>query len=161
MTSMNNCKNTDGLFTLALDKLREYGQSVFETRELLDLLLLSAMPECDAPRLADSLLRRFSSLEGIFTATDEELLNTEGVDQRTVSILKEVGRALEIGELSHSVRSGVSFESYDKMGAFFVKYLSANRDTDVAVMLLDNRLRLIKVVDVPVKKYGSAAMKPR
>ena len=158
---MNNPELLDTRLAHAGEMIREYGIGVFTTEKMLSLLLLSAMPECDADRLADILLSRFGSLEGIFSADTEALLETPGVDRRAVGVVIEVGRALAIGELSASVRSITAFDDYDTMGKFFVSYLTKNTETDIAAILLDDSLRLIRVVDIPAKKYGTAAMKPK
>lgn len=71
-------------------KLRAYGQNIFDTYELLEMLLYYTIPYKDTNPIAKRLLAAFGSLDGVLSASVEELTAVSGVGQRSAVYLKRV-----------------------------------------------------------------------
>lgn len=142
-------------------KLIEHGERIFDTYELLEMLLYYVIPYKDTNPIAKRLLMRFGDIEGVMSASIEELALVSGVGERCAELIHEAGRAFGLGEATAGALPDTVLDTYDKAGKFFVDYFEKNKDCNVAAVLLDNCLRQIKVVDIPVESYGSAAMQSR
>ncbi|HHT87253.1 MAG TPA: hypothetical protein GXZ61_06300 [Clostridiales bacterium] len=82
------------------------------SHQLLEALLMYSIPRGDTNPTAHLLIDRFKTLEGVFSASDEELLSIKGVGRRSVELLRAVGKVysyLNEYENTHRFRI-VSFE---------------------------------------------------
>lgn len=70
--------------------LQDRGQSM-EDYELVELLLMSAIPRRDVKPLAKGLLRRFGSLSEILAASRSELATIQGLGESSITLLLLVG----------------------------------------------------------------------
>ncbi len=73
-----------------LKKFMQYGGDVFADYELLELLLMQAIPRKDVKPLAKELLAQFGSLSAIMQADSEQLKSVKGVGDHTVAFLKMI-----------------------------------------------------------------------
>ena len=141
-------------------KLRAYGQSIFDTYELLEMLLYSVVPMKDTNPVAKQLLRAFGSLDGVFSADREALMAVPGVGERVADLLIGVG-ALEQALSIDEENDELTFSDFDKAGAAFVELFRDRTEPCVGVMLLDNGMRLISIEILLECDYDSADVRPR
>ena len=140
-------------------KLALYGARIFDTYELLEMLLYSAIPLKDTNPIAKRLLKRFGSLEGVLSATPCELMTVEGVGERAAELICLAGKYKEaLGYRADCVRS---FDDFHLLGKFLVEYFSKNENETVAVLFLDNSMRMLSFETIACKHFGTAAVKPR
>lgn len=71
-----------------LKKFMQYGGEVFADYELLELLLMQAIPRKDVKPLAKELLARFGHLSAVIQATPEQLKQVKGIGDHTAAFLK-------------------------------------------------------------------------
>lgn len=142
-------------------KYIEHGDRIFDTYELLEMLLYYVIPYKDTNPIAKKLLMRFGDIEGVMSASIDELALVSGVGERCAELIHEAGKALRLGERTVGIMPDTVLDTYDKAGEFFVKYFDENKSCNVVAILLDNCMRRIKVVDIPVENFGSAAMQSR
>lgn len=64
-----------------------HGLDAFADHEVLELLLYYAIPRRDTNPVAHRLMERFGSLDGVFSATVEELEEVEGVGKNAATLL--------------------------------------------------------------------------
>lgn len=141
-------------------KLEAYGPRIFDTYELLEMLLYYVIPYRDTNPVAKRLLCAFGSLDGVFNAPIEELAKVDGIGTRCAEFLSLSGRVL-LEDMSLAHRKSVPvFDDYHKTGRFLVSYFEEN-DATVCMMMLDSGMRLIGVERMPDVDFGSAAVKPR
>ena len=141
------------------DKLLVHGPRIFDTYELLEMLLYQVIPYKDTNPIAKRLLERFGSLSGVLSASPEELSAVDGIGERAAEFISLLGCYGNIMNLpSETVPV---FDNYDKAGKFFVEYFGTHKNESVAMLLLDNGMRLIGVETVACPSFGSAAVKPR
>ncbi len=124
-------------------KLAEHGHRIFDTYELLEMLLYYVIPYKDTNPISKRLLEAFASLDGVLSATDEQLAEVSGIGERAARLLNSVGKLSEIigGELLPNTCR--SFDSYSRVGEYFVDKLENESESCVYIMLLDNGLNLI------------------
>ena len=142
-------------------KLAEHGGRIFDTYELLEMLLYYVIPYKDTNPIAKRLLAEFGSLDGVFRAEREALLRVPGIGERCADFLLDVARSPEICELSSTMRPNTLFDTYTNAGSFFVSYFAEEREASIAVMLLDDRMRLLGVRNIPGDNFGSGAVHSR
>ncbi len=124
-------------------KLAEHGQRIFDTYELLEMLLYYVIPYKDTNPISKRLLDAFGSLDGVLSAPVERLTGISGIGERAAHFISSVGRLSEIigGEMLPAEHS--AFDSYGRVGEYFVDKLESECESCVYVMLLDNGLNLI------------------
>lgn len=141
-------------------KLEHYGIRIFDTYELLEMLLYYVIPYKDTNPIAKRLLSAFGSLDGVLNAPVSELAKVDGIGERCAEFISLAGRAmLEDLALEYRRKTPV-FNDYHRTGRFLASYFAENGGS-VCMMMLDNAMRLIDVCDIPAEDFGSAAVKPR
>ena len=118
------------------------GAEVMASHELLELMLTYALPRADVNPLAHRLLERFCSLNGVLSASAEELQAVPGVGEQTACLLRLFSAvcAIRAAESTADVRC---MDTVNKVAAYmraFYKVMSVER---VYLLLMDARLRLL------------------
>ena len=125
-------------------KLSEHGLDIFDTYEILEMLLYSAIPAKDTNPVAKQLLASFGSLEGVLSASADELCAVKGIGDKTARLILSVARLSENLGVKNEL-SGLAFDDYERVGEYFAEYFRDALDYKVAAMLLDNSMKLIAV----------------
>ena len=142
------------------DKLERFGPRIFDTYELLEILLYYAIPYKDTNPIAKRLLAAFGSLDGVMSAPIEELAKIDGIGERCATLISEVG-AVMLEERAYAHRREVRvFDDYRSTGEFIVSHM-ASSGANISVMLLDSSMRLIATEDIPADDFTTAAVKPK
>ncbi len=123
-------------------RFRSAGLEAFSPHEALELLLTYAIPRRDVKPIAKELLRRFGSLHAVLQATQEELMQTDGVGENAATLLTLMT------PLFRAYRKSAEEEAPDmKNGAQTVRYCEAlfegERYERFYVIALDGRMRRI------------------
>ena len=113
-------------------KLFEYSRRVFDTYELLEMLLYYSVKLRDTNPISKALLQRFSSLNGVLHAQYDELLTVSGVGKKSAELIVGVNR------LHKSLFSENSDES--------------NLDTNGIILCLEDLFSLIGAKDGELSK---------
>lgn len=77
------------------DRAAAEGFEEFNPHQIMELLLFYAIPRQDTSEIAHLLIERFGSLQGVFGASQEELMTVEGVGKRVADWLKRVGELVD------------------------------------------------------------------
>jgi DNA repair protein RadC len=121
------------------------GAESFATHELLEMLLYYGIPQKDTNSLAHEMIRRFGSLDGVISATPEELMSIPGIKRHAavlISLVAEINRRCEMEKMSTRplLDTSTKVEQY-------IKPLFNNLSIEkLYALFLDNSLRLIKCV---------------
>ncbi len=141
-------------------KLTACGQSFFDTYELLEMLLYYAVPYKDTNPIAKTLLAGFGSVDGIFSATREELMSISGIGESVADFLLNVADVNAMIGFPGGDEEGMVFDDYNKLGGFAVEY-TKDTGTPICCIFFDNGMRIIEILDIHAACFGSAAVKPR
>ncbi len=142
-------------------KFVEHGARIFDTYELVEMLLYSVIPVRDTNPIAKRLLAELGGVSGILSATRERLCAVSGIGDKAAALLMALGRAEALGEISDNDRPCERFDDYHRTGRFLTEYFSRESGSDVVMMLLDDTMRLLGLVDSGGVKFGTGALKPQ
>lgn len=141
------------------EKFTQFGQDVFHTHELLEMLLFYAVKQRNTNPIAKELINKFGSLDGVFSATREELLTVQGVGEKIADMILEIGE-IGIEKLFNSEgKENKSYDNYESLGEFFTKYFDGCFEYRVSMMMLNSRLECIAVSDMYSCDYGMSAVR--
>lgn len=142
------------------NKLLRLGAQAMEAHELLELLLYHVIPQKNTNPIAHALLNRFGSLEGVFTATAEQLCEVEGVGERVARMLLANGAAAErLAAAPSWEQPGIRYDDYKRLGAYLVSYFEKYGEQATVAVLLDANLQLIATAEVARLDFGSAGVR--
>jgi DNA repair protein RadC len=126
-------------------RFEKEGADHFDSHQLLEMYLFSALPRCDTNEIAHRLIARFGSLEEVFLAEHEDLIQVEGISHRTASTIK----------LTAAIMRRMAIESYHppkKYDRFedIVRYLKSIYTgitvERVYLLLFDNGMKMLDCV---------------
>lgn len=133
------------------DRLRarflEYGLDNFNELNALELLLFYAIPRRDTNEIAHALLECFGSLEGVFYASERELLQVPGIGTNAAALIRLVPQLMKKSALSRPDRREVIMNSSDA-GRYFVPRFMYEQDEVVYLLCLDGQKRVIKCAEM-------------
>jgi DNA repair protein RadC len=141
------------------DKFLDYGRDVFHSHELLEMLLFHAVQYKNTNPIAKKLLLRFSSVEGVLSASREELMEVEGVGPKIADMLVSVSKISYSGgeeTVSESLRS---FTDYSDTGVFFVEYFDSRFTYETVLLLLNNKMEYLDCISMYDGDCDSGAIK--
>ena len=146
----------------------EHGLSGMNDINALELLLFYAVPRRDTNELAHLLLQHFGSLDGVFSASAEELCEVEGIGAYAASLLTLVPEIMKKSRLSKS-REIRQIRSSDDAGEYLLPYFMNERDEVVYLLCLDSKRAVIccaemgrgvvNSVDTSVRRIVEKALK--
>ena len=142
-------------------KFSAYGPRVFETYELLEMLLYAPIRHKDTNPIAKRLVKRFSTLESIFYADPRELCEVEGVGARVADFLKSVGRLKRAICLQYRDLGIPRCDNDEDASQVVLEHFRGVSEYRVSMIMLDNTLRVIGTKDICNTDYESAAVRPK
>ena len=140
-------------------KLLAHGQKIFDTYELLEMLLYHVIPYKDTNPVAKRLLSAFGDLDGVLSASAERLAEVNGIGGTTASFLSRIGFLSTILGGETCARDGVDFSDYVSVGEFLVNYYSENQYNGVIALFFDNNMRLLGLERLFELDFESAGVK--
>ena len=143
------------------DKLITHGARIFDSYELLEMLLYYSIPYKDTNPISKRLLARFGSLDGVFSATREELLAVNGIGERTADLILTVGDMLIEGELSRLNQAEFVFDNYAATGGYLVDYFNTHEGLTVSALMLDGRMTMLGRLDIYDINLSSAGIRSK
>ena len=142
-------------------KLISHGQSIFDSYELLEMLLYHTVPYKDTNPIAKRLLYAFGGLDGVFMQTEDDLISIPGVGERTAKLIKDVGRLSDIIGAEILPGKEMFLSTYHLAGEFVAKYFNGKKDYSVVALFLDSSMRLLKMKTLYNLDYESGAVRAR
>ena len=139
------------------NRLSKIGGRGMETYELLEMLLYNTIPLRDTNPIAKALLGKFGSLNGVLSATKEELMSVEGVGEKSAELILAVGDMLPMCASEMTVSSR-TFESYDHLGEYLVEYFEGMTEETVVMLSFDNSMKLLSIDEIYRKNYSSGGV---
>lgn len=122
-----------------------YGLDPFADHEVLELLLFYALPRVDTNPVAHRLLEKFGSLDMIFSASVQELMQVEGVGEHAAVLLSLVPQAFRRSCIQGE---DTILDSARKAGEFFLgRYEGVKREVMYQVCL-DMKYKVIRCTEV-------------
>ena len=156
------------------DRLRksylEHGLMSMNDINALELLLFYAIPRRDTNEIAHRLLDRFGSLDGVFSASAEELKEVDGIGENAAALLTLIPEIMKKSRVSKT-REIRQIRSSDEAGAYLLPYFLNERDEVVDLLCLDTKRAVIccaemsrgvvNSVDTGIRRIVEKALKAR
>lgn len=146
----------------------EGGLAGFNDYNALELLLFYAIPRKDTNIIAHKLISRFGSLDSVFNASIQELMEIDGVGESAALLIRLVPQMAKQRELSKVQKMKGFCNSQDVARYLAPKFLD-ERDEIVVLICLDTQNSLIcsevlsrgvvNSVDVSVRRLVETALK--
>lgn len=142
------------------ERYRTGGERAMQSHELLEILLYHAVAQKDVNPLSHALLERFGSLDGVFSATKEELTALSGVGDRVAELILQSGKA-SLAMLNAPLWEAQPpvFDDYSALGAYFVSYFEKHPSQATVAMLLDAKLCCLSLFELAPLDFGSAGVR--
>lgn len=115
--------------------------------ELLELLLMYSIPRIDVKPLAKDLLKRFITLEKVFGATPEQLMQVKGIGENSailISLFSSIERKIS-KERNVNVKSLTTCE--DAMD-YFKNLLVPEENEKIVIVTLNNASKIIAAREI-------------
>ncbi len=141
-------------------KLIAHDQRIFDTYELLEMLLYHTIAYKDTNPIAKRLLRAFGDLDGVLRADKAELALCDGIGERTADFLTKVGRLSDIIGAELLCDDCPDLSDYDAAGRYIANYFKGVSDKQVIALYLDGSMRLKAVEKLYDLEYESGGVKP-
>lgn len=123
------------------------GIDAFSDLNALELLLFYAVPRRDTNVIAHHLLNKFGTLHGVFTATEQELTEVDGIGKNAAVLLRLVPQIMKKSEISKT-RHMKLIKGSDDAGGYFIPRFMYEEDEVVLMLCLDVHKRILKCVEV-------------
>ena len=125
----------------------EHGLQSMHDINALELLLFYAIPRRDTNEIAHHLLERFENLDGVFSATVEELCEVDGVGENAAALIALVPEIMKKSRLSKT-REIKQIRSSDDAGAYLLPWFMNEKDEVVYLLCLDAKRAVICCAEV-------------
>lgn len=132
----------------------------FSDIEVLELFLCYAIPRKDVKPIAYELVRRFGSLENIFSATKEELCQVDGLGESSAMLFTlffDLNKRISVGK---SGKNPILFD-IDTAGKYGIALLKREKNEHFYALLLDSQHRLIHAYLASTGTPSQTAIHPR
>lgn len=156
----------DGHRKRLIQRFLEEGLDGFEPHNILELLLFYAIPRKDTNELAHRLIDAFGSLNGVFDAPYEALMQVEGVGENTAALLKLMPQLTRV--YFTGIREETVLDSADKAAAYFVPYFIGQTEEVVRMVCVDAKSRItahqiihrgsVNVAEANIRKIANIAL---
>ena len=141
-------------------KFSRDGARVFETYELLEMLLYHVIPYKDTNPISKNLISAFGGIDGVFRASREELMKVEGVGAGVADFILSVGELIDFDSGNDSV-APECYDDYNKTGRMVNDFFKKKNPEGnlVVIFLFDNSMRFISARVLYEYDYSSGAVK--
>lgn len=129
------------------ERFLKVGIEGLEPHEILEMLLFWAIPRRDTNETAHLLLNKFGSLNGVFFAPIEELMEVPGINKGAATMLRFIGE-LFVAVLNENIPIPEAFDEYEKVSNYFkTKFFGIQKEM-AYMLMLDNGLGFVDCVKV-------------
>ena len=119
------------------------GLETFQPHNMLELLLFYSIPVKDTNEIAHNLINRFGSLSQVFDADYENLLEVDGVGERSAMLIKlmpELFREYEKNKLNDK---DVHLNSSELVAEYMSRYFKGLTEERLYLLCLDNNCKVL------------------
>lgn len=125
------------------DSFRKEGLAGFDAIRSLELLLQYAIPRRDVNPLAHALLNHFGSLQEVFEASEQELLQVEGIGPSAAVLLRLVPQIVKKSAVDHAAQLHYLAGAADARD-YLMPYFLYEREELALLLCLDSQKRVIR-----------------
>ena len=124
------------------EKLLVRGEDSLADYELLELILMMAIPRIDVKPLAKTLLTRFKNFAGVLNASPEELMSVKGIKETAAATIKTIPASC-IRLTKVEILDTPVFNSWSKIQDYCFLKLAHKKNERFHILFLNIKLHLI------------------
>ena len=124
------------------EKFEKVGLAGFAEHEILELLLFYAIPYKDTNPIAHKLINAFGNLQGVFSASKDELMQINGISENSATLIKIIPELMKDLERRKTTNTK-SLNSVSESIKYAINLLSKEEKEYVYVICID-RKNLVK-----------------
>lgn len=136
------------------------GLSSFNDINALELLLFYSIPRRDTNALAHALIDRFGSLNRVFEAKFEQLLEVPGIGENTAALICLVPEIMKKSAIS-AVENVKYLRTRDELGNYFVPRFMNEQNEVFLMVCLNNNSEIISCMELCEGDMKSVHASPR
>jgi len=121
----------------------QHGLEPYPDYQALELLLCYAIPRQDTQPIARALLKRFGSLQGVFSASQQELEQISGIGETAAILLRLVPEICRRSRISSQQEKGQIIASQEAAGDYFLELLDGKGEEEFYCMCLDAKGKVL------------------
>jgi len=150
------------------NRFTEHGLDNFNELNALELLLFYAIPRRDTNGIAHALLDRFGSLSAVLMASQEELMDVEGIGDAASSLIRLVPQIMKLAAVSSAEKKKQIRKCSDAIEYLRPKFMYESNELFV-VLFLDSQRNVIRceelsrgtvrAVEVSIRRVVECALK--
>ena len=123
-------------------KLLSFGDGVFCDHELLEILLFFSLPRVNTNLYAHELIDRFGSLDAVFNASIEELVEVKGVGFNSAALIKLVSGIMKRASATPALKKP-KMNSLSLTSDYIASLFAGSSEERLYMVALDNSLKVI------------------
>lgn len=159
----NNTQESQNLHEMHRSRMRTRfcttGADSLQDHELLEVLLYYALPRRDTNALAHEMLKRFGRLDKLFNASLEELIQINGIGERTAILLKTVFECHR--RIENTVGPEQELQLYDQIGEYLVKMYTGTQVEQMILLILDKKGHIVRTIQISEGTLDMVAVNKR
>lgn len=142
------------------DKISQKGMDSLTEAELLEVLLMHAIPRRDVKPIVRELLEKFKSLSGVMSAKESELIQVNGIKEKTaqfLSLIRRVAQEMTLGK----IEKRPVLSNWERL-IDYVNTLYVGQTVEVLYILyLDAKLKLIQAKKEIIGSTNHVSVSPK
>ena len=123
-------------------RFQKTGLNGFSSHEILEFLLFPCLLQKDTNRLAHRLISEFGNINGVFTASINELAAVEGIGESTATFIRFVGELISVSAEEYDDR--IPLDTPEKRIEFFQPLFENGNIENIFVLALDKDKKPIR-----------------
>ena len=145
----------DGHRERMLSKFQNNGFSAFEEHERLEIILYFSVPRRDTNELSHELLNKYHTIANVMDAPQRELLEFDGVTERTCQLFKMIKDTYALYEFEKQ-KYKTYMTTVDEFSSFFQLYFMGEKEERVAIICLDSVGKVLETCKIGNGNTGEA-----
>lgn len=142
------------------NKIKEMGVSSLTDNELLEELLMRAIPRRDVKPIVRDLLNQFKTLTGVMCAKEKDLIQIKGIKENTaqfIALIRRVAQEIALGK----VEEQPVLSDWERLLDYVSALYTGETIEILYILYLDSKLKLIKAKKEQVGCANHVAISPK
>ena len=142
------------------NRFLRFGLDNFDDHNVLELLLFYAVPRRDTNVIAHRLLNAFGTLDGVFDASPEALMDVEGVGPGAAALIRLVPEAARRYFMAR-IKPGQILADSEAAGRYLLPRFLTCREETMYLVCLDGKLKVLDCREVSQGSVTSVSVNTR